>query len=114
MTAQALFAKCSFNKIYILLSSTGWVSKILSAKVFVRINKLTYAIYLLNPIIITVVTGSFDNGTLVDPMVLCILIIGISVLTYVLAIFFSLFFEIPYYKLSNELLRRTPVAKKSD
>ncbi|CAO1351424.1 unnamed protein product [Diamesa serratosioi] len=102
---------------FIISNAVGyscWVSNLLSAKVFVRVNKLTYAIYLLNPIIITVFTGSFDNGTLVDPMVLFILMLGISVVTYILSIFFSLFFEIPYYKLSNELLKRVPVAHKKD
>lgn len=49
--------------------------------------------------------GSFDNGSNVDPTLYFLLIVGISVITYVFAIVFSLLFEIPFYKLSNEILR---------
>jgi peptidoglycan/LPS O-acetylase OafA/YrhL len=84
---------------------TGITSKIFSAKFFVRINKLTYAIYLLNPLVIAVVFGKIENGTFVDPVLHTILIIGITLLTYVLAIGFSLLFEIPFCRLSNEILR---------
>lgn len=83
----------------------GLVSRIFSSKVFVRINKLTYAIYLLNPIVIMLAFGTFDTGSNVDPTLYFLLIIGVSVITYVLAIVFSLLFEIPFYKLSNAMLR---------
>lgn len=80
-----------------------------------RVNKLTYAIYLLNPLIITVVFGKMDNGGTVDPVLYFVLIIGITLLTYVFAIVFALLFEIPFYKLSNELLKSSPpVPKKTD
>lgn len=98
----------------------GLISRIFSSKVFIRINKLTYAIYLLNPLIITVVFGKFDYGGTVDPTLYFILIVGISFITYFFAIIFSLLFEIPFYKLSNEILKgSTPgsalqVTKKLD
>lgn len=83
----------------------GLVSRIFSSKFFVRVNKLTYAIYLLNPIIITVFFGKFENGGTVDPMLYFVLVIGITLMTYVAAIIFALLFEIPFYKLSNEMLK---------
>lgn len=46
-----------------------------------------------------------EYGGTVDPMLYFVLIIGISLLTYVFAIVFALLFEIPFYKLSNELLK---------
>lgn len=88
------------------------MTRVLSSKVFVSTNKLTYAIYLLNPIIITVVFGKMDNGGTVDPVLYFILLIGITLLTYILAIVFTLLFEIPFYKLSNELLKESPRASK--
>lgn len=84
---------------------SGLVSRIFSSKIFVRINKLTYAIYLLNPIIISVVFGKFENGGTVDPTLYFILMIGITIITYIFAIMFTLLFEIPFYKLSNEILK---------
>lgn len=105
---SAFVIQCLF-----FLFSAGLVSRFFSSKIFVRINKLTYAIYLLNPIIITCAFGTFDNGGTVDPSLYFILIIGISIVTYVFAIIFALLFEIPFYKLSNEILRgSTPVSKK--
>lgn len=93
----------------------GMFLNFLSAKFFVRANKLTYAFYLLNPIIISVLFSEFDNGGTVDTTLYFILIIGIFYLTYWAAVVFSLLFEIPFYKLSNEMLKESkPIAKKVD
>ena len=91
---------------------TGLVSRILSSKTFIRINKLTYAIYLLNPIVITVAFGSFENGGTVDPSLYFILMIGVTVVTYIFAIVFTLLFEIPFVKLSNEILKGSTAGLK--
>jgi len=73
---------------------------------------------MLNPIITTVVFGLIDNGTSVDTTLYFILLVGITIITYVLAIIFSLLFEIPFYKLSNEMLKGSSppalIAKKVD
>lgn len=110
---------CKLNNIstttirFMTFFSPGLVSRIFSSKVFVRINKLTYAIYLLNPIIISVVFGKFENGGTVDPTLYFIIMIGITIITYMFAIVFTLLFEIPFYKLSNEILKGAqPVLKK--
>jgi peptidoglycan/LPS O-acetylase OafA/YrhL len=83
----------------------GLISRIFSSKIFVRINKLTYAIYLLNPLIITTAFGSFEKAASVDPSLYFILIVGVTVVTYLFAIVFTLLFEIPFVKLSNEILK---------
>jgi peptidoglycan/LPS O-acetylase OafA/YrhL len=80
-----------------------------SSRIFVRINKLTYAIYLLNPIVISVAFGLFENGGTVDPSLYFILLIGVTLVTYILAIVFTLLFEIPFVKLSNEILKGSSV-----
>lgn len=89
------------------------VTKFFSSRIFARVNKLTYTIYLLNPIIITVLFGVFDNGGTVDTTLYAILIVGVFFISYWAAVVFSLLFEIPFYKLSNEMLKgSTPVPKK--
>lgn len=102
--------------ITLTISLIGLVSRIFSSKFFVRINKLTYAIYLLNPIIISVIFGKFENGGTVDPTLYFIILIGITLITYLFAIVFTLLFEIPFYKLSNEILKGSspPALKKVD
>lgn len=92
--------------------NTDWVTKFLSAKIFVLINKLSYAIYLLNPLLITLLFGHVEHGVNIDPVSMTLFTIGISVITTVLAIGFSLFFELPYYKLSSEILKKTRAVKK--
>jgi peptidoglycan/LPS O-acetylase OafA/YrhL len=90
----------------------NWFSNFLSARIFVLINKLTYAIYLLNPLLIFFLFSQVEHGTSVDPVSMTILTIGISFITTVAAIGFSLFFELPYYKLSNQILKKSATPKK--
>lgn len=66
---------------------------------------MTYAIYLLNPIIFGFVFGMMENGANVDPPLYFILMIGIALITYISSIVFSLLFEIPFCKLSSEILK---------
>lgn len=46
----------------------GFFAKILNFSVFVHVNKLSYAIYLLNPLVIAVIYGSKDHSTHVEPL----------------------------------------------
>lgn len=55
----------------ILASQTGYggvFAKILNIPIFVHINKLSYAIYLLNPAVISVIYGWQDHSTHIDPV----------------------------------------------
>lgn len=54
----------------IVASSTGHggvFAKILNCPIFVHVNKLSYAIYLLNPAVISVIYGWQDHSTHIDP-----------------------------------------------
>lgn len=44
------------------------MTRFLSSKFFIHTNKLTYGIYLLNPLIITTVFGLSDNSANADPV----------------------------------------------
>lgn len=46
----------------------GPFARIFNYPVFVHLNKLSYGIYLLNPLIITVIYGMRDSSTHLDPM----------------------------------------------
>lgn len=46
----------------------GIFAKIFNCSVFVHLNKLSYGIYLLNPLIITVIYGMQDHSTHLDPI----------------------------------------------
>lgn len=56
---------------FIISSATGngnWFTRFLESKIFVHINKVSYAIYLLNPITITTIYGLRDNSSHTDPV----------------------------------------------
>ncbi|XP_053664440.1 nose resistant to fluoxetine protein 6 [Anopheles marshallii] len=92
----------------ILATGTGYsnvVTRVLSSKFFVHINKLTYGIYLLNPLIIIVTFGVSDSSAHADPIPAIVMAFGVTVLSYLAAIVFSAFFEIPYCRISNEILK---------
>ncbi|XP_050073832.1 nose resistant to fluoxetine protein 6-like [Anopheles maculipalpis] len=99
----------------ILATGCGYsnlVTRVLSSKFFVHINKLTYGIYLLNPLIIIVTFGVSDSSAHADPIPAIVMAFGVTLLSYMAAIVFSAFFEIPYCRISNEILklnRKVPI-----
>lgn len=46
----------------------GSFTRIMNSPVFVHLNKLSYAVYLLNPLLITVIYGYRDHSSHVDPI----------------------------------------------
>ncbi|XP_053674198.1 nose resistant to fluoxetine protein 6-like [Anopheles nili] len=100
----------------ILATSCGYsniVTRVLSSKFFVHTNKLTYGIYLLNPLIIIATFGVSDSSVHADPIPAIVMTLGVTLLSYLAAIVFSAFFEIPYCRISSEILklnRKLPTA----
>lgn len=46
----------------------GWFTSFMNMGIFVHLNKLSYAIYLLNPMVISVIFGLSDHSTHFDPI----------------------------------------------
>ncbi|XP_055838258.1 nose resistant to fluoxetine protein 6-like [Episyrphus balteatus] len=93
----------------IIGSATGrgiWWSRILESKFFQHINRLSYAIYLLNPFVIAFVFSLSNTSSHADPLQLSVLTSGFVVIVYLMSIIFSLAFEIPYCNFSSLLLKR--------
>ncbi|XP_053687195.1 nose resistant to fluoxetine protein 6-like [Sabethes cyaneus] len=92
----------------IVAQATGYsnaVIRFLSSKFFIHINKLTYGIYLINPLIITAVFGFSDGSVNADPILAIVMALGVTLLSYVAAIGFTVLFEIPYCTIANEILK---------
>ncbi|XP_037954991.1 nose resistant to fluoxetine protein 6-like [Teleopsis dalmanni] len=97
-------------------SATGrgiWWSRILEAKVFQHVNRLSYAIYLLNPFVIGFFFSFTNVSTHADPFMLCVLTSGFVVIVYLAAIVFSLAFEMPYSNWSSLLSKRRTKLKSA-
>uniref|UniRef100_A0A1B0CRE7 Nose resistant-to-fluoxetine protein N-terminal domain-containing protein n=2 Tax=Lutzomyia longipalpis TaxID=7200 RepID=A0A1B0CRE7_LUTLO len=60
ITWLILCSKCGFG---------GWFTDFLSARPFVHINKLSYGVYLLNPLIITTIHGLRDGSSHFSPVI---------------------------------------------
>ncbi|EDW85677.1 uncharacterized protein Dwil_GK23026 [Drosophila willistoni] len=89
-------------------SATGsgvWWSRLLEDKCFQHLNRLSYGIYLLNPLVIAFVYSLTSSSTHADPFMLSVVCCGFTIIVYFAAIMFSLLFELPYSNLSSLLLR---------
>lgn len=67
----------------------GTFAKILDCPIFVHVNKLSYAIYLLNPIVISILYGWQDHSTHIDPISM-------------VGIYFFFWFPLCYYYYSTD------------
>ncbi|EDV50944.1 nose resistant to fluoxetine protein 6 [Drosophila erecta] len=83
-----------------------WWSRLLEAKGFQHVSRLSYAIYLLNPLVIVLFYSLTNASTHADPFMLCVVTCGFAVIVYLASILFSLAFELPFSNLSSLLNRR--------
>ncbi|KAJ6633837.1 Nose resistant to fluoxetine protein 6, partial [Pseudolycoriella hygida] len=94
----------SGSTVWIVLASTSEngaaITKWLNHRIFVHLNKLSYGIYLLNPVVVALVYGLKNHSDHFDPITFSIMSIGVSVIVYLLAFVCSLLFEVPYNKIS--------------
>ncbi|XP_055378337.1 nose resistant to fluoxetine protein 6-like, partial [Condylostylus longicornis] len=93
----------------IIGSATGhgvWWSRILECKLFQHLNKLSYCMYLINPLVIFIIFNLSNSTNHTDPIMMSVLTVGIIVIVYVLSIFFSISFEMPYCNFSTFLHKR--------
>ncbi|KAL9915224.1 nose resistant to fluoxetine protein 6-like isoform 1-T3 [Glossina fuscipes fuscipes] len=81
-------------------SATGrscWWSQLLEAKLFQHLNKLSYAIYLLNPLVIVLLFSLTSASIHADLIMMSIFCAGFVVIIYLTSVIFSLTFEMPFY-----------------
>ncbi|XP_017014310.2 nose resistant to fluoxetine protein 6 [Drosophila takahashii] len=90
-----------------------WWSRLLEAKGFQHVSRLSYAIYLLNPLIIALFYSLTNASTHADPFMLCVVTCGFAVIVYLASILFSLAFELPFSNLSSLLNRRQSKPKNA-
>nr|XP_036670767.1 nose resistant to fluoxetine protein 6 [Drosophila suzukii]XP_036670768.1 nose resistant to fluoxetine protein 6 [Drosophila suzukii]XP_036670769.1 nose resistant to fluoxetine protein 6 [Drosophila suzukii]XP_036670770.1 nose resistant to fluoxetine protein 6 [Drosophila suzukii] len=90
-----------------------WWSRLLEAKGFQHVSRLSYAIYLLNPLVIALFYSLTNASTHADPFMLCVVTCGFAVIVYLASILFSLSFELPFSNLSSLLNRRQSKPKNA-
>jgi len=79
------------------------VTRFLSGKFFAHISKLEYAIYLLNPLVVTVLCGFAGTSHNLDYASIYTLGFAVVILSYMFAVLFAVLFELPISRLVNSL-----------
>ncbi|XP_017067355.1 nose resistant to fluoxetine protein 6 [Drosophila eugracilis] len=93
---------------------TRWLLAILHSEQVQRISRFTYSIYLLNPIIIMGLYHSFSAEVNADTTMIILMTISFSMLCYVVGIVATVFFEIPYNRLTTLLINSRSAKKKKN
>ncbi|XP_054084251.1 O-acyltransferase like protein [Zeugodacus cucurbitae] len=89
--------------------SVKWFFAILENPIFKKFNQITYAMFLLNPLPMALLTSMNNTSRNSGPYNLFIEYIGICVLLYFICTIFTLFFEVPYKNISKMLVQRNKV-----
>lgn len=91
-----------------------WLVNLLQAKCFQLIGRVTFAFFLLNPLIILCLNYNFGNVLPSDISILSILAIAYSIIVLVLSVVLTLFFEIPTNRLTALLLSSMSAKSKQN
>ncbi|XP_060657604.1 nose resistant to fluoxetine protein 6 [Drosophila nasuta] len=104
---RVLFSMCICWMICRSSKGSGvWWSRLLEAPIFQHFNRLTYAIYLLNPLVISLVFSLTTASTHVDGFMMCVVACGFVMIVYLVSLVYSMAFELPYSNLSSLLMKR--------
>ncbi|XP_017490231.1 PREDICTED: nose resistant to fluoxetine protein 6-like [Rhagoletis zephyria] len=83
-----------------------WFFRLFESIVFQKFNKVVYAMFMLNPIFISALTGFSQSHFYVNPLNLAFEFIGVVVTLVLFSTLFTLLFDIPYQNLSRLLIIR--------
>lgn len=73
----------------------GLVTKILNSKILLPLSRMTFAAYLLNPLVVLIITMSCETSFHLDFYTIGIYTVGFYIVTYLAAMGFMLLFENP-------------------
>ncbi|XP_053959784.1 O-acyltransferase like protein-like isoform X1 [Anastrepha ludens] len=88
------------------LGSVKWFFRVLENPIFSKFNQITYAMFLTNPMCVSLATAFGNAGLYTSPMRLIVDYIGHCAVLYFTCTIFSLFFEVPYKNISKLMLLR--------
>lgn len=84
---------CFFINIFNLLP--GFILMLMNAKVFIPLSRMTFSGYLLNPLVVMLITMSCETSFHLDFYTLVLYTSGFYFITYLAALIFMLLFENP-------------------
>ncbi|KAJ6632736.1 Nose resistant to fluoxetine protein 6 [Pseudolycoriella hygida] len=90
----------------------GMMNTFVSHRLFVHVNKVTYVMYLVHPLIIIFFNANLDASPHYDTYSIAPTICGILLISYIAAIVLSPLIEIPFQKLSDEYVMKKSKTKK--
>ncbi|XP_017486732.1 PREDICTED: uncharacterized protein LOC108375151 [Rhagoletis zephyria] len=84
-----------------------WYRRILSAKIFQKVIHISYALSLLNCLLILGVFSGDSKVVYAGPFRMTFLYIGLIIVLHIMSLPMTLFFEMPYRNISNFLKKRS-------
>jgi len=84
----------------------GLAERLLSAKCFVPLSRLTYPAFLIHPIVMAVFYGSRQSSFHFSHYLMLYLILGNIVITYACAFVLATLFELPLIRVERSLSKR--------
>ncbi|XP_054088396.1 O-acyltransferase like protein-like [Zeugodacus cucurbitae] len=89
----------------------SWCVHLFSAKIFQKAIHVSYALSLLNPLLILGIFSAGSKLVFVEPIRIVVLYIGLLIILYILSFPLTLFFEMPYRNISSILIKRGEVRR---
>ena len=89
----------------------GPISKFLNLKSFVILNRLSVLFYMLNPLIIILISHSAEKSVISEPATLLLIVIGYFFVIYAAAIAFTVFIQYPLTHVVSLIFNQKPETK---
>ncbi|XP_036223888.2 O-acyltransferase like protein [Bactrocera oleae] len=83
-----------------------WYGRFLSAKIFQKAIHVSYALSLLNSLVIICLFTAGSKLVFVEPIRMCVLYIGLIIILHILSFPLTVLFEMPYRNISSLLTKR--------
>ena len=84
-------------------SIPGWLTKFLSLKFFVTLSKLSMSAYMLNPLVIMVLTMSAENSLRLSFWAIPYISVGVYAISNILAFLYMLFIQYPLIHVASRI-----------
>ncbi|KAG4067536.1 hypothetical protein HA402_005308 [Bradysia odoriphaga] len=82
----------------------GAFSDAMSSPIFIHLNKLTYSMFMVSPIVITAAYGLKETSSHFDEADTVMSLLGVTVASYLISVLFVIFYELPFQRLSDKFI----------
>ncbi|KAJ6641361.1 Nose resistant to fluoxetine protein 6 [Pseudolycoriella hygida] len=82
----------------------GAFNDAMTSHIFLHLNKLTYSMYMVSPIVITAAYGLKETSSHFDEADTVMSILGVTAASYLISVLFVIFYELPFQRFSDNFI----------